>query len=234
MTDREAILARIRALAAKTVENGCTEAEAVAATEMVAKLLARYNLTLDEATLRASPFQRHTAAHADAAGKRLWIPACAISELTGARWWTSAAGMHPVTIDFFGFDHEVAVAAYLLEICARAMRGREAAMEADLWRLRRAAQQLRIWPVLDGMADRLAERIRAMIPPTPTGTGLVVLRGQLIDQGLADIGIHLTDLKATASRRNEAGYAAGRRAADQVALNPGLGGTAASARLRGG
>ena len=51
MGDRDAILARIRALLAKTVANGCTEAEAVAAAELAAKLLAKHNLTLDEAEL---------------------------------------------------------------------------------------------------------------------------------------------------------------------------------------
>lgn len=45
--EREKIAAKIRALRAKTVENGCTEAEALSAAEMLAKLLAQYNMTLD-------------------------------------------------------------------------------------------------------------------------------------------------------------------------------------------
>ena len=40
-------------------------------------------------------------------------------------------------------------------------------------------------PFLDGMADRLHERILALRPPAPTGTGLVVLRGALIDAAMA-------------------------------------------------
>lgn len=51
--NRDAISRRIRALRAKTVENGCTEAEALAAAELLADLLAKYNMTLDEATKSA-------------------------------------------------------------------------------------------------------------------------------------------------------------------------------------
>jgi hypothetical protein len=44
MGDKEALKARIRALRAKTVENGCTEAEALAAAEKVMELLARHGM----------------------------------------------------------------------------------------------------------------------------------------------------------------------------------------------
>lgn len=222
MGDRDAILARIRALLAKTVENGCTEAEAVAAAELAAKLLAKHNLTLDEAELRASPFKTQQQTHRDEVGLRLWKPADAIADLTGTTFWTTPTGVHPVKISFFGFDHEVEIAGYLLEICARAMRGQLAGLERGLALLRAAARQLQIRPFLDGMADRLAERIRALIPPPATGTGLVVVREQLIAEALAERGIQIKTRKATASRAQDPGYHAGRRAADDVALNPGL------------
>lgn len=40
--DRDALERRIKAVAAKTVKNGCTKAEAEAATAMLAKLRAKY------------------------------------------------------------------------------------------------------------------------------------------------------------------------------------------------
>ncbi len=45
---------RIRALTERTVERGCTEAEALAAAEMVGRLLERYALSMDEVDLRAA------------------------------------------------------------------------------------------------------------------------------------------------------------------------------------
>ena len=44
MNERSKIAARIRALLAKTVENGCTEAEALSAAAKVAELLDRHDL----------------------------------------------------------------------------------------------------------------------------------------------------------------------------------------------
>ena len=222
MTEREKIAARIRALRAKTVENGCTESEAVAAAEMLAALLAKYNMTLDEAEMRESPFSRHTETHDDWVGERLWKIAAAISKLTGARYWTGRAG-EPPSISFFGFDHEVEVARYMLEICAGAMRREQKRILVGDWRLITTGKQRRaVTPFLDGMADRLALRIRRMKPDPLSGRGLVVLHDALVTQAMKDAGINLGEGRARGSRDSDAAYLDGRLAADRVALNPGL------------
>src|SRR4051812_20637233 len=46
------VKARIKALAAKTVEAGCSEHEALHAAEMVGRLLDQYNLSMDEIDIR--------------------------------------------------------------------------------------------------------------------------------------------------------------------------------------
>ena len=46
-TELTRVKARIKALAEKTVSNGCTEAEAMAAAEMVGRLLERYALSME-------------------------------------------------------------------------------------------------------------------------------------------------------------------------------------------
>lgn len=231
MTDREKIAARIRALRAKTVENGCTEGEAMAAAAKVAELLAAYNMTLDEADLRASPFTQHDEAHEDDVGKRLWKPAVAISKLTGSTFWASAPGVFPEEIHFFGLAHEVEVAGYLLEICARAMRGERDRIKARAGRMRPAALRNVLHPFLDGMADRLAERIHALIPPVAHGIGLVVVRGELMRAALDEAGIAIQQSAARTGQRAGPEYLQGRLAGDDVALNPGLRTGAAVATL---
>lgn len=222
MAERDKIAARIRALLAKTVENGCTEEEALAAAAKAAELLALYELDLDEVQMRETPFDRHSARHEDAVGERLWKVAGAVAKLTGAQWWISPVGAWPVEITFFGFAHEVDVARYLLDICARAMRTSQDALERRNALLRPARRRQIILPFLDGMASRLRERILALVPPRPTGTGLVVLRDQLVKAAMAEAGIHLQDRATRSSRDHEASFEAGRRAADDVALNPGV------------
>ena len=53
--ERSRVKARIRALAEKTTSNGCTEAEALSAAEMVGRLLERYALTMEQVDLRKTP-----------------------------------------------------------------------------------------------------------------------------------------------------------------------------------
>lgn len=231
MTDREALFARIRALAARTVDNGCTEAEALTAASLLAEILRKHNVTLDEAQMRASPFTQHQEKHGDEVGARLWKAARGIAALTETRWWTSGPGVYPVQIGFFGFAHEVEIAKYLLAICATAMRSGETAMTYQLALLRPAARRRLIMPFLDGMADRLGERIAAMKPPAPTGKGLIVLRGQLITEAAAKAGLEIKSRAALGSRDTEDTYRQGRRAADQVALNRGVGGDANAVRI---
>jgi hypothetical protein len=222
MTEREKIAARCRALAAKTIENGCTEAEALAAAAKLAQLLADYNLTLDEADLRATPFSEHREAHADEVGERLWKVAHAICVLTDATYWRSGPGVWPIEVHFFGFEHEVGVSRYLLEICARAMRNAQDRLNRANAILTPAARRRAVLPFLDGMADRLHDRILALVPPASTGTGLVVVRKQLVDAALAEAGIHLQTMRPRASRSLDPAYGDGQRFADGVALNPGL------------
>ncbi|WP_309628770.1 DUF2786 domain-containing protein [Brevundimonas sp.] len=222
MAERDKISARIRALRAKTVAAGCTEEEALSAAALAAKLLRDYNLTLEEAELRETPFARHSERHVDAVGKQLWKVASAIADLVGSTYWTSPAGVHPVQVDFFGFAHEVEISAYLLEICARAMNAASDKLQVGLAILRPTIRDRRIRAYLDGMGDRLAQRIRALKPPPATGTGLVVVRDQLLAEGLAQAGIQIRSSAAPRSRDLDPEYALGRRAADAVALNPGL------------
>jgi hypothetical protein len=235
MTAREKIAAKIRALRAKTVENGCTEEEAMAAAAMVAKLLEQYNMSVDEAEMRASPFASQTEQHNDHVGERvLWRVASAVAKLTGTTYWTSAPGVFPAETTFFGFAHEVEIAGYLLDLCANAMRGEQARILNGAERAYTPRQRNKLFPFLDGMTHRLAARIRAMIPPQPLGTGLMVIRNELIAQAMVDEGIDLKDRRKAPPRTDFDAYRAGQLAGDRVGLNAGVAGpeTAAAGLLR--
>lgn len=222
MTNREKLAKRIRALAAKTVENGCTEGEAIAAAQKLAAMLEEHNMTVDEAMMREQPFaEDKTFFEEDILGDRLWKPAESIASLTGTRYWTAQAGQ-PVSITFFGFDHEVEVAVYMLAICTRAMQDGKRRVEHQYALKIPARRRQHVIAYLDGMADTLRRRIRDLKPPTPTGTGLVVLHGALIDQALKDRGTEIEERRTRASRDFDPSYAAGALAAERLALNQGV------------
>ena len=98
----------------------------------------------------------------------------------------------------------------------------------------RARQRRAVGPFLDGMADRLRARLRALKPPPPPGRGLVVLRAALVDQALAAEGIEIGDSRRRRSRDLEHGYREGWAAGDRVALNPGVTSSATCATRIGG
>ncbi|RWI96396.1 MAG: DUF2786 domain-containing protein [Mesorhizobium sp.] len=218
---REKLAKRIRALAAMTVENGCTEDEAITAARKLAEMLAEHNMTLDEAMMREQPFAEHKETRDDLIGERLWKPAEAISFLTGARYWSAPIG-RAASITFFGFDHEVEVAKYMLAICTRAMQDGKRRIEHQHSLKIPARRRAHVIAYLDGMADTLRRRIRALKPATPTGTGLVVLHGALIDQALKDRGTEIEQRRTRGSRDFDPSYAAGAAAAERVALNQGV------------
>lgn len=94
------VKARIKALTDKTVANGCTEAEAMAAAEMVGRLLERYALSMDEIEVREA---RCVQAEVPLGGRRRRpIDGCvpAIARLCDCKVWLArAARQHPDAAD---------------------------------------------------------------------------------------------------------------------------------------
>ena len=230
--DKKKISERIRALRAKTVANGCTEEEAAAAAAMVAKLLARYNMTLDETELKENAFAQARQPLEDILGRSIHKIANAIAYMMDIRYWKTNPGEAPA-ITFFGFSHEVEIATYLLDICRNAMKNSAEKIEHENRLLRESVKRRRVISFLDGMADRLAKRIRALKPQDPPGTGLIVLRGALIDAELERLGHQFKKIKGRSSWNLDDNYERGRNAADKVALNKGIKAKDAAAPLKG-
>ncbi len=115
------LIGRIQALRAKTVEQGCTEQEALAAAEKVAELLDRYGLSLSELNLQ----QQACEGMPVETGRRRVGPVddCvpAVAAFFDCRVWgggKSASGT--LRYVFFGLPADVAAARYLYELVERA------------------------------------------------------------------------------------------------------------------
>ena len=120
-TELVRVKARIRALAEKTVSNGCTEAEAMAAAEMVGRLLERYALSMQEIDVRQEVCVQ---VEVPVGGKqRRPIDGCvtAIARFCDCKVWISQDTGKPTYV-FFGFEADAALAGYLFHVIDRAMR----------------------------------------------------------------------------------------------------------------
>lgn len=219
---RAKVAAKIRALLAKTVENGCSKEEALSAARVAADLLARHEMDLGEAELHATPYGEREVVEPDAVGDRLWRVAFAIAKLTSCTWWQTGPGVTPVRVTFLGLEHEVEIAGYLMAICARAMRDALAAVDRDVAILKPEFRRRRRNAFLDGMSETLRDRILEMVPPRPAGTGLVVLRSEMLKEEMKRRGIDITNLRTSPGRDFDPGYDGGREAGERVALDPGL------------
>src|SRR5258708_34625341 len=114
--------ARIQALRAKTIDNGCTEDEALAAAAKVAELLDRYDLTLTEVELRAAPCEQ--IAYETRHRKRMPLDECigSVAEFCHCRVWRERNPGGQARYVFFGLPADIGAAHYLAELIDGAVR----------------------------------------------------------------------------------------------------------------
>ncbi len=114
------LIGRIQALRAKTVEQGCTEQEALAAAEKVAELLDRYGLSLSELDLQR---QACEGVPVETSRRRVGpVDDCvpAIAAFFDCRAWGEKSASGTLRYVFFGLPADVAAARYLYELVERA------------------------------------------------------------------------------------------------------------------
>lgn len=225
-TPRETIIERVRKLRKMTETAGATEAEAQTAIGLIAKLMAEYGLTESETQLRADA-QGCLTDYLIIMQARIdeWRPLAA----TIAKLYPTVTYGSRVTEDildlgmpesayhvkFFGFPADVAAAVSTMGICVMAATTESAGMKGQTKRL-----SFRI-----GMVERLVERIKAITaqrPTAATGTGLMVIKDQLVKQEFAKHGPKLYSARAgRATQIDPAARASGRAAGDRVDLSTG-------------
>jgi hypothetical protein len=234
------VKSRIKALTDKTTANGCTEAEAMAAAEMVGRLLERYALSMDEIDVREARCVQVEIAIAGT--RRRPIDGCvpAIARLCDCKVWLArgrAAGAPPeapaiARYVFFGFETDTSLAGYLYTVIMRAM-----ATELQTFRigkpslrgvqLRRASDSF-----LHGVAARVAARLEAMHAEREAnvgaqraaGTALILAKHRVVDEAFAETDVRLVASNAIGRRRMAGAYREGWAAGERVNLNRPVGG----------
>lgn len=219
----ERLVQRIQGLRAKTVAQGCTEQEALAAAEKVAELLDRHGLSLGELEFRAQP--------CDGIGiqtdrRRLGpIDQCVpgIAAFFDCRVWAEMPKGAPVRYVFFGLRGDVSAAQYLYEMVERAFATETTAFQAgELYArmdgVRRSATNSFQVGLARGICDKL-QALRAARDAhlrSASGRDLVPLKAAMVDEEMAKLGLSLRAREMARSRRVladafKAGEAAGQR-----------------------
>ena len=225
-TELSRVKARIKALAEKTVSNGCTEAEAMAAAEMVGRLLERYALSMEEIDVRE---ERCVQIEVPIGGKqRRPIDGCvtAVARFCDCKVWIARDAIMPSYV-FFGFDADTALAGYLFNVIDRAMATALIAFRVTHPRLigvglRRASRSFQ-----QGMAARVADRLAEMhrerdaniAAQRSTGTALILVKHQVVEDAFRETEIRLVAAAGLSRARLNGAFRHGLAAGDRVNLN---------------
>jgi hypothetical protein len=192
---------RIQGLRAKTIDNGCTEGEALAAAAKVAELLDRHDLSLTDVEIREAPCERRE--YETHRKKRIPLDDCigAIAE----------------------------VAHYLTELIDTAVRSELGRYKtgADYQRFRHQERHLANASFALGMVASIADKLMTMKAGRDevingTGRGLVVLKAAVVDTELEKLDLKLRTVSRASRMVSPMAYEAGGEAGASFAIKPAI------------
>lgn len=219
----DSIKRKIAALKAKTTSSGCTEAEAMAAAAMAAKLMQEHGVS--EAEIEFITARQRTA-------------------MTLPRWqrWLAnaickATNTHVIScrgdtreLEFAGKEHAVEIALYLRDVLTRSINAeiRKLRETPAYRRMRKASSKSEIVnSFAAGMVGRISGKLHDLFASTISAQEQAIAKKMLEDkyQDASTIPSRSFELK------NASAYLAGQRAGEAVQLSHGVTGGAAPLRI---
>lgn len=217
---RKKMLDRVKAILAKTMSNGCTEGEAMAALAKARELMAAYEISeseLGQHETEGAMIHKYDQDDEFGVRKRL---ALAVGLFTRCRCWDGKNRGYGVT--FCGLESDVIFATWLLDtlqqFVLRALKAHKAHRKATQQRNSRVISK----SFVVGCTQRINQRLAALTPPAPLAmakNALVVSRNALITEAMAKDGIELTQPKPKTERVIVGAFNAGAAAGDQARFN---------------
>jgi uncharacterized protein DUF2786 len=232
--ERESVLNKIRALLAKTLDNGCSEAEAVAALDKAqamkdayAVIDAELNLTKEEkAVLRREPPGTKDP------HRIKWLLSAAVAKFCSCRCWRASRHKGGGLV-FCGLPSDAQFATWLLDTLA-------AFVQAEIVNFLIEAQPDNeerrevIKGFVLGCTDRINTRLVELCKQSATFAtsntkALVVVKDAAIQ---AKLGIHLRSSSDSCKAWDPSSYAAGKAAGDRASFGRPVSGRNATPRLK--
>lgn len=220
---------RILGLRAKTIDNGCTEGEALAAAAKVAELLDRHDLSLTDVEIREAPCERRE--YETHRKKRIPLDDCigAIAAFCDCRVWREKSPAGEGRYVFFGLRSDTEVAHYLTELIDTAVRSELGRYKTgpDYQRFRHQERHLANASFALGMVASIADKLLAMKAArdevvSGTGRGLVVLKAAVVDTELEKLDLKLRTAPRASRMVSPMAYDAGGEAGTSFSIKPAI------------
>ena len=228
--DFEKLKKRIQALRAKTVDNGCTEAEALLAAAKVADLLDRFDLALTDVELREGPCERR--AYETHHKKRIPLDECigAITNFCDCRVWREKNPAGEARYVFFGLRSDIEAAHILTDLIDQAVRSELGFYKtsADYRRFRHQERHVANSSFALGMVASIADKLTNMKAERDavnkgTGRDLVVLKASIVEVELEKLDLKLQTANRAMRMVSPMAYEAGGAAGASLAIKTGRG-----------
>ena len=226
--DRNQLRARVRALLEKTEANGCTEAEAMAATAKAAELMRDYALSEAELLVTEAVTKRESSSWT--VRSKLWSMIAHVTNCAALLNQNDSGSI----IHFYGIEPGPQIAAYLRDICNRAIDTEIAAFKmTDTYRKRRktATRRQAVKDFTDGMVIRLCQRVYRQFSDLISDHKRALAE---IARDSAHPDAVNTKGRAPHKARFDDANRAGQRAGERVGLHRGVNGTGEVHRIGSG
>jgi len=230
--DLSKVIENIKALCNKTIDKGCTEAEALAAAAKVSELLTNYNLSMDKVFLESTNCVTGKISTNRRRNHPVQLCMVGIAEFCDCKCWKMQHGSNGVEYYFFGLDTDVELAKYLYSVIYSAIE-----FETTRYKFSPAyTQEIRIsrktlsTSFQKGMSGRIHHRLKELKRQRTKdeyqpicNTSLVVVKQDKVSKEFAKLDMKLKNAQSSNGRVNSSAYYAGYSAADKVNLNRPLG-----------
>lgn len=235
-TDLDKLKSRLQALRAKTVMNGCTEEEALAAAAKVAELLDRHDLSLSDLEIREE--QCEQSAIATNKKQRQPISACvpAIAEYCDCKVWREKDVDGRIRYVFFGLRPSIEMAHYVYDVISVTMQNawEQYARTQRFIRYGHDEKGSFLFGMAVSIADKLlvlkAERDHAI--KVNTGRDLVIVRHAIVEAEFAKLDLNLRRGRTSGKKVAAGAFEAGQSAGQALTIFPGIGAEQGAGKAR--
>ena len=232
--DLDKLKTRLQALRAKTIANGCTEDEALAAAAKVAELLDRHDLSLSDLELRQEQCEQSVIV--TNRKQRQPLSACipAIAEYCDCKVWREKDEAGRIRYVFFGLRPGIEMAHTVHDVIAAAMQTAWERYAGSQRFIRHAGDEKGSF--LFGMSVSIADKLMTMKAERDDanraggGRDLVVIRHAIVDDEFARLNLSLRRGRASGKKVAAGAFEAGQAAGQALALHPGAGEGRSTAR----
>jgi Protein of unknown function (DUF2786) len=234
-TEREGLLDKIRALLAKTTENGCTEAEALAGLSKARAMMDAYAVSDSELALtkEEKAILRREPPGTKDPHRIKYLLLSSVARFCNCEGWRKT---HVRTLVFCGLPSDAQFATWLLDTLTAFVLAEltNFLMDADPGKEDRREA---IRSFVAGCTDRIGRRLddlckQSEIVATSNAKALVVIKGQAVQTKLDELGIKLCFGSGSCGSIDFSSYAAGRAAGDRASFGRPVSGRNATLRLR--